>query len=135
ALGMTQCCLDACVEFAKERSQFGKPIGSFQMIQDVIASLAAELMAVRWQVYYAADLKSKDLPHAKELSAAKILASDLAVKASEEAIRVHGAYGCTDDYPVARHYRDSILATILGGTREMHKLTIGRELLGISARS
>ena len=135
ALGMTQCCLDACVEFAKERSQFGRPIGSFQMIQDTIATLAAELMAVRWQVYYAADLKSKDLPHAKELSAAKILASDLAVKASEEAIRVHGAYGCTDDYPVARHYRDSILATILGGTREMHKLTIGRELLGINARS
>lgn len=135
ALGMTQCCLDACIEFAKERSQFGRPIGSFQMIQDVIASIAAELMAVRWQVYYAADLKSKDLPHAKELSAAKILASDLAVKASEEAIRVHGAYGCTDDYPVARHYRDSILATILGGTREMHKLTIGRELLGLNARS
>ncbi len=135
ALGMTQCCLDACVEFAKERVQFGKPIGSFQMIQDTIASLAAELMAVRWQVYYAADLKSKNLPHGKELSAAKLLASDLAVKASEEAIRIHGAYGCTDDYPVARHYRDSILATILGGTREMHKLTIGHELLGINARS
>lgn len=135
ALGMTQCCLDACIKFANERSQFGKPIGSFQMVQDTIATLAAELMAVRWQVYYAADLKSKNLPHAKELSAAKILASDLAVKAAEEAIRVHGAYGCTDDYPVARHYRDSILTTILGGTREMHKLTIGRELLGLNARS
>ena len=97
--------------------------------------MAAELMAVRWQVYYAADLKSKNLPHAKELSAAKMLASDLAVRAAEQAIRVHGAYGCTDDYPVARHYRDSILTTILGGTREMHKLTIGRELLGLNARS
>jgi butyryl-CoA dehydrogenase len=135
ALGMTQCCLDACIKYAKERSQFGKPIGSFQMIQDTIASLAAQLMAVRWQVYYAADLKSKDLPHAKELSAAKILASDLAVKAAEQAVRVHGAYGCTDDYPVARHYRDSILTTILGGTREMHILTIGRELLNLDAMS
>ncbi len=131
ALGMTQCCLDARIKYAKERSQFGKPIGSFQMIQDTIASLAAQLMAVRWQVYYAADLKSRNLPHAKELSAAKILASDLVVKASEQAIRVHGAYGCTDDYPVARHYRDSILTTILGGTREMHILTIGRELLDL----
>jgi len=135
ALGMTQCCLDACVKYSKERSQFGKPIGSFQMIQDTIASIAAELMAVRWQVYYAADLKSKGLPHGKELSAAKLLSSDLAVRASAEAVRVHGAYGCTDDYPVARHYRDSILATILGGTREMHKLTIGRELLDINAMS
>lgn len=135
ALGMAQCCLDASIKFAKERSQFGKPIGSFQMIQDTIATMAAELMAVRWQVYYAAHLKSKNLPHAKELSAAKMLASDLAVRAAEQAIRVHGAYGCTDDYPVARHYRDSILTTILGGTREMHKLTIGRELLGINARS
>ncbi|HHU77252.1 MAG TPA: acyl-CoA dehydrogenase [Firmicutes bacterium] len=135
ALGITQSCLDASIEFARERSQFGKPIGSYQMIQDSIASLAAELMAIRWQVYYAAYLKSRDLPHAKELSAAKILASDLAVKASEEAIRIHGAHGCTDDYPPARHYRDSILMTILGGTREMHKLTIGRELLGLNARS
>ena len=135
ALGMTQCCLDACIKYARERSQFGKPIGSFQMIQDTIASLAAQLMAVRWQVYYAADLKSNNLPHAKEISAAKILASDLAVKAAEQAIRVHGAYGCTDDYPVARHYRDSILTTILGGTREMHILTIGRELLNLDAMS
>lgn len=133
AIGMTQFCLDACVKYSKERSQFGKPIGSYQMIQDTIASLAAELMAVRWQVYYAADLKSRDLPHAKELSAAKMLASDLAVKASEQAVRVHGAYGCTDDYHVARHYRDSILTTILGGTSEMHKLTIARELLGLNA--
>lgn len=135
SLGMAQCCLDACIKYAKERSQFGKPIGSFQMIQDTIASLAAELMAVRWQVYYAAYLKSKNLPHGKELSAAKILSSDLAVKASEQAVRVHGASGCTDDYPVARHYRDAILTTILGGTREMHKLTIGRELLGLDAMS
>lgn len=134
-LGMTQCCIDACVKYAKERSQFGKPIGSYQMIQDTIASLAAQLMAVRWQVYYAADLKSRDLPHGKEISAAKMLASDLVVKAAEQAIRVHGAYGCTDDYPVARHYRDAILTTILGGTREMHILTIGRELLGLDAMS
>jgi alkylation response protein AidB-like acyl-CoA dehydrogenase len=69
----------------------------------------------------------------KEISSAKWLATELAVRASAEAIRLHGAYGCTDDFPVAHHYRDAVLSTILGGTTEMHKLTIGRELLGINA--
>jgi alkylation response protein AidB-like acyl-CoA dehydrogenase len=55
------------------------------------------------------------------------------VRASAEAIRLHGAYGCTDEFPVEHHYRDAVLSTILGGTSEMHKLTIGREVLGINA--
>lgn len=133
AIGMAQSCLDASIKYAKERCQFGRPIGGFQLVQETIARMQAEIFSVRWQVYYAAELKSKGLPHAKELSSAKWLASELAVRASAEAIRVHGAYGCTDDYPVAHHYRDAILSTILGGTSEMHKLTIGRELLGINA--
>ena len=60
-------------------------------------------------------------------------ATELAVRASAEAIRLHGAYGCTDDFPVEHHYRDAVLSTIFGGTTEMHKLIIGRELLGINA--
>ena len=95
--------------------------------------MQAETETTRWQVYYAAELKSKGLPHTKELSSAKWLATELAVRASAEAIRLHGAYGCTDDFPVEHHYRDAVLSTILGGTTEMHKLTIGRELLGIDA--
>jgi len=133
AIGMAQSCLDACIKYAKERCQFGKPIASFQLVQEVIARMQAETEAIRWQVYYAAELKSKGLPHAKELSSAKWLATELAVRASAEAIRLHGAYGCTDDFPVEHHYRDAVLSTILGGTTEMHKLTIGRELLGINA--
>ncbi len=133
AVGMAQSCLDACVTYAREREQFGRPIGGFQMIQDSIAQMAAEIMAVRWQVYYAAELKSRGRPHGKELSAAKMLASELAVEASTRAVRIHGAYGCTEDYPVAHHFRDAVLTTILGGTSEIHKLTIGRELLGINA--
>lgn len=133
AVGMAQCCLDACIKYSKEREQFGKSIASFQMVQQSIAGMAAEIQAIRWQVYYAAELKSKGLRHGKELSSAKWLASELAVRASAEAIRLHGAYGCTDEYPVAHHYRDAVLTTILGGTSEMHKLTIGRELLGINA--
>jgi len=133
AVGMAQSCLDACVKYAKERRQFGRPIASFQLVQEAIARMQAETEAVRWQVYYAAELKTKGKPHAKELSAAKWLATELALKVSAEAIRLHGAYGCTDDFPMEHHYRDAVLSTILGGTTEMHKLTIGRELLGINA--
>jgi len=133
AVGMAQSCLDACIKYAKERHQFGKPIASFQLVQEVIARMEAEIEAIRWLVYYASDLKTKGLRHAKELSSAKWLATELAVRVSAEAIRLHGAYGCTDDFPVAHHYRDAVLSTILGGTTEIHKLTIGRELLGINA--
>jgi alkylation response protein AidB-like acyl-CoA dehydrogenase len=133
AIGMAQSCLDACIKYTKERSQFGRPIASFQLVQEAVARIQAETMSVRWLVYFTADLMSRGLPHHKELSSAKWLASELSVRASGEAIRIHGAYGCTDDYPVAHHYRDAILTTILGGTTEMHKLTIGRELLGINA--
>lgn len=132
-IGIAQGCLDACIQYAVKRNQFGKPIASFQLIQEIIAKMEAEIEAIRWQVYYAADLKSKGLPHTKELSSAKWLATELAVKVSTEAVRLHGAYGCTDDFPVAHHYRDAILSTILGGTSEMHKLTIGRELTQINA--
>jgi len=133
AVGMAQSCMDACIKYAKERNQFGKPIASFQLVQETIAGMQAEILSVQWLVYYTADLMSRGLPHVKELSSAKWLASELAVRASTEAIRIHGAYGCTDDYPVAHHFRDAVLTTILGGTTEMHKLTIGRELLGINA--
>jgi butyryl-CoA dehydrogenase len=132
-VGMAQGCLDASIKYAKERHQFGKPIASFQLVQETIARMQAEIEAIRWQVYYAAELKSQGKPHGKELSAAKWLASELAVRVSSEAIRLHGAYGCTDDFPVEHHYRDSVLSTILGGTTEMHKLLIGRELLDINA--
>ncbi len=133
AIGMAQSCLDACIKYAKERQQFGKPIGSFQMVQEKIAWMQANIETTRWQVYYAAQLKAKGLPHGKELSSAKWLSTDLALKVASEAIRLFGAYGCTDDYGIEHHYRDAVLGTILGGTVEMHKLTIGRELLGINA--
>jgi len=135
AIGMAQSCLDACVKYAKERFQFGRPIGSFQLVQETLARMQAEIEVLRWQLYYVADLKTQKKPHAKEMSALKWLASELAVKVSTEAIKLHGAYGCTDDFPIEHHYRDAILSNILGGTCEMHKLTIGRELTGLNALS
>lgn len=132
-VGMAQSCLDACINYTKERHQFGRPIASFQLVQETIARMAAEIQSTRWQVYYVGELKSKNVPHTKELSSAKWLATELAVRVSAEAMRLHGAYGCTDDYLIEHHYRDAILATVMGGTTEMHKLMIGRELLGINA--
>ena len=82
AIGMAQSCLDSCVKYAKERTQFGKPIGSFQLIQETIARMQAEIQTIRWQVYYAAELKHKGAPHGKELSAAKWLATECAVRSS-----------------------------------------------------
>jgi alkylation response protein AidB-like acyl-CoA dehydrogenase len=134
-LGLAQGCLDACVKYTKERHQFGKPIASFQLVQESVARMEAEIEAVRWLVYCAGELKTKGLPHARQLSSAKWLASELAVRAATEAVRLHGAYGCTDESPVEHHYRDAVMSTILGGTSEIHKLTIGRELLGINAVS
>ena len=135
AIGISQSCLDDCVKYAKERFQFGKPIGSFQLVQETIARMQAEIEVLRWQLYYVADLKDKGRPHAKEMSALKWLASELALWTTAEAIKLHGAYGCTDDFPIEHHYRDAILSTLLGGTAEMHKLTIGRELTGLNALS
>lgn len=133
ALGMTQSCLDSCLRYVKEREQFGKALGGFQLVQEVIARMAAEIAPLRWQLYYAADLKDQGKPHGKELSTAKWLASELAVKSAAEAIRLHGAYGCSDEYDLEHHHRDAVLSTILGGTSEMHKLMIGREIIGINA--
>jgi alkylation response protein AidB-like acyl-CoA dehydrogenase len=133
ALGMAQGCINSSIKYVQERTQFGKAIGGFQLVQEVVARMAAEIEPLRWQLYYAADLKDQGKPHGKELSSAKWLASELAVKAAAEAIRLHGAYGCTDEYDLEHHYRDAVLSTILGGTSEMHKLMIGRELIGINA--
>ena len=132
-VGLAQSCVDSCIKYAKERHQFGRPIASFQLVQEKIAQMAAETEAIRWLVYHTADLKTRGLPHTKEMSMSKWLASELAVRVSAEAIKVFGAYGCTDDYPVEHHYRDAILPVVSAGTNEMHKLLVGRELLGIDA--
>jgi alkylation response protein AidB-like acyl-CoA dehydrogenase len=133
ALGIAQSCLEASIKYAKERHQFGKPIASFQLVQEEIAQMAAEIGAVRWQVYYAAYLVGKGVRCAKEVAAAKWLATELAVRVSTKAVQVHGAYGCSDEYPIEHHYRDAIITTVSAGTNGMQKLIIGRELLDVGA--
>jgi butyryl-CoA dehydrogenase len=134
-LGMTRGCLEASIKYCQERSQFGKPIGSFQLIQERIADMVVDLEASRLLVYQAAHLKDKGLPSSREVSIAKYHNIEVAVRATKTAVELHGAYGYTDDFPVERFYRDIIGPLIFGGTANIQRLIIGRMTLGIDAIS
>ncbi|MFZ3090264.1 MAG: acyl-CoA dehydrogenase family protein [Nitrospirota bacterium] len=133
SVGIIQGCLDACVRYVRQRQQFGKPIGSFQLIQEKIAVMAVDLDAARLLVYRAGHLKNKGIKNTTETSMAKLFASESAVKAASEAIQIHGAYGYSNEYPLERYYRDAKVATIYEGTSEIQKLIIGSNILGIKA--
>ena len=133
SVGLAQSCLDASIKYAKERVQFGKPIGGHQLIQEIIAEMATKIEAARWLTYRAADLKSRGIRHIKEMSYAKYFAAETALWVASQAVKIHGSFGTIDDYPVGHHYQDAITATILGGTAQMHQLTIGQQLLEMAA--
>jgi alkylation response protein AidB-like acyl-CoA dehydrogenase len=133
AVGLSQSCLESCIKYSKERVQFGKPIGGHQLIQEIIADMATKTEAARWLTYHAAYLKTKGIRHIKEMSYAKYFATETALWVSAQAVKVHGSFGTIDDFPVGHHYQDAITATILGGTAQMHQLTIGQQLLEMAA--
>jgi len=132
-VGIIQGCLDACTDYAKARKQFGRPIGSFQLVQDMIARMAVDCDAARLLVYRAGHLKNQGLSSTLETSIAKYFASEAAVRASTDAVQIFGAYGYSEETPVARYYRDAKVATIYEGTSQIQKLLIGSHLLGIRA--
>jgi hypothetical protein len=132
-VGLAQACVDASVLYAQTRQQFGKPIGSFQLVQELIADMTVETEAARFLTYRAAHLKNKGMPHTVETSMAKYYASEVALRAANNAIQVHGGWGFSDEYPVERYYRDVKVATLLEGTSQMHKLIIGRNATGLNA--
>ncbi|HAP68100.1 MAG TPA: acyl-CoA dehydrogenase, partial [Nitrospinae bacterium] len=134
-VGIIQGCIDACVKYAKERHQFGKPIGSFQLIQEKIARMVVDCDASRLLVYRAGDLKNKGIKNTLETSIAKYFASEAAVRAATDAIQIFGAYGYSNEYPVERYLRDAKVATIYEGTSEIQKLIIGHHTIGIKAFS
>jgi glutaryl-CoA dehydrogenase (non-decarboxylating) len=133
SVGLAQSCLEASIDYAKQREQFGKPIGGHQLIQEIIAEMATKIEASRWLTYRVADLKSRGIRHIKEMSYAKYFATETALWAASQAVKIHGSFGTIDDYPVGHHYQDAITATILGGTAQMHQLTIGQQLLEMAA--
>ncbi|MBI2860235.1 MAG: acyl-CoA dehydrogenase family protein [Chloroflexi bacterium] len=132
-VGVAQACIDAAVSYAQTRKQFGKPIGSFQLIQELIADMTVETEAARLLVYRAATMKDGGDPATVQTSMAKYYASEIAWKAANNALQIHGSYGYTDDFPVERYLRDVRVSCILEGTSQVHKLIIGRHMTGLNA--
>ncbi len=132
-VGIIEGCIDACVKYAQERHQFGRPIASFQLVQDMIARMVVDRDAARLLVYRAGDMKNRGIRNTLETSIAKYYASEAAVRAATDAIQVHGAYGYSNEYPVERYLRDAKVATIYEGTSQIQKLIIGEHVLGVKA--
>jgi len=132
-VGLAQASLDAALVYAKERSQFGKPIASFQLVQEMLAEMHVEIEAARLLTRRAAFLKDKGERNTLEASVAKFYASEAAVKCTNLAIQVHGGYGYIDEYPVGRYLRDARVTTLYEGTSQIQKLLIGRQLTGENA--
>ncbi|HHQ47306.1 MAG TPA: acyl-CoA dehydrogenase, partial [Acidobacteria bacterium] len=128
-LGTARGALEAAVDYAREREQFGKPIAAYQMIRAKLADMGTQVEAARLLTYKAAYLKDRGQTVTRESSMAKVHASETAVKVAEEAIQILGGYGYTRDYPVERAWRDAKLCTIGEGTSEVQRLVIARELL------
>jgi alkylation response protein AidB-like acyl-CoA dehydrogenase len=133
SVGIAQGCVDACVAYARERSQFGKPIATFQLVQELIADTAVEAEAARMLTYLAAWKADAGEPYTLAASQAKYYASEVAVRAANAAVQVHGGYGYVDEYPVQKYLRDARVSTLYEGTSQIQKLLIGRALTGESA--
>jgi alkylation response protein AidB-like acyl-CoA dehydrogenase len=132
-VGIAQGCTDASVAYAKDRTQFGRPIARFQLVQELLADMAVETDAARLLTWRAALLADAGEPFTTEASMAKYFASETAVRAANAAVQVHGGYGYVDEYPVGKYLRDARVTTLYEGTSQIQKLIIGRSLTGENA--
>ncbi len=132
AVGLAQACLDVATKYAMERCQFGQPIGHFQMNQDMIGQMVAEIEAARLMVYKAAWQKDQgNLNNNLEVAQAKYLTGELAYKCSQYAMRILGAYGYSTEYPVARYFRDAPTYAMVEGSANVCKFIMAQDQLGI----
>jgi alkylation response protein AidB-like acyl-CoA dehydrogenase len=129
SVGIAQGAYEAALRYAKERTQFGRPIAEFQAIQFKLADMATQIEAARLLTYQAADRKNKGKVTTRESSMAKLYASEVAVRVAEESVQIHGGYGYIKDYPAEKYWRDSKLCTIGEGTSEIQRVVIARQLL------
>ena len=130
AVGLAQGAFDAARRHAAQRTQFGRPLASFQATQWKLADMATGIDAARLLTYRAAYLKDQGRPTTRESSMAKLYASEVAVRAAGECVQIHGGYGFVKDYPAEKLYRDVKLLTIGEGTSEIQRLVIARHYLG-----
>jgi len=132
AVGLAQACLEASVKYCNERKQFGKPIGQFQMNQDMIAQMSTEIEAARMLVYKAAWAKDQGkLNNGLDVAQAKYFAGEVATKCANYAMRIFGAYGYSTEYPIARYYRDVPTYIMVEGSANICKWIIALDQLGI----
>ena len=131
ALGLAQAAFDASVPYAREREQFGRPIGSFQGVAFMIADMATEIEAARALVYRAAWLKDQGRDYGLAAAQAKLFASEVSSRVTNAAIQVHGGYGYVEEYKVERFLRDAKLTEIGEGTSQVQRLVIARRILGL----
>lgn len=131
ALGLAQAALDAAVPYVRERTQFKRPIGSFEAVAFRIADMATEIEAARALVYRAAWLRDQGRDFGLAAAQAKLFASEVAARATNAALLSHGGYGYIDDYPVGRFLRDAKLTEIGEGTSDIQRLVIARQILGL----
>ncbi|MDP8905546.1 MAG: acyl-CoA dehydrogenase family protein [Chloroflexota bacterium] len=131
AVGLAQAALDASVSYARERRQFGRPIGSFQAVAFMIADMATEVEAARAMVYRAAWLKDQGRDYGLAAAQAKLFASEVSQRATNMGVQVHGGYGYVEEYKVERYLRDAKLTELGEGTSQIQRLVIGRKVLGL----
>jgi alkylation response protein AidB-like acyl-CoA dehydrogenase len=128
-IGVARGALAAALTYAKERKQFGKPIGEFQAVQFQLAQAATELEAARLMVYNAARLEAAGQPYTMQAAMAKLFASQVAERVTSLAVELFGGYGYTKEYPVEKFYRDAKIGAIYEGTSNMQLNTIAKQLL------
>ena len=128
AVGLAQAALDASIPYARTREQFGRPIGTFQGVAFMIADMATEIEAARQMVWRAAWLKDKGRDYGLAAAEAKLFASEVSSRATNNGIQIHGGYGYVNDFPVERIYRDVRVCQIYEGTSDVQKILIGRAL-------
>jgi len=129
SVGLSQAALDEAINYARERVQFGKPIASFQGIQFMLADMASAIEGARLLVYKSAYLTDRNEPVMKEAAMAKLIASDVAMKVTTDAVQILGGYGYMKDYPVERYMRLAKAMQIVEGTNQIQRIVIARELL------
>lgn len=129
ALGIAQAAYDEALKYSKERKQFGKTLSSFQAIQFKLADMVTRIDAARLLVYRAAVLKDTEGRHSREISMAKLYASETANYVANQAVQIHGGYGYVKEYPVERYFRDARVTEIYEGTSEAQRIVISRDIL------
>jgi butyryl-CoA dehydrogenase len=130
SVGLAQACLDASVQYAKERIQFGRPIAQFQAIRWMIADMATQIEAARLLTFNAASMKDRGENFTAAASMAKVFASEMANHAAYQALQIHGGYGYIKEFPVERYYRDARVFTLYEGTSEIQRKVISNSFLG-----